>query len=349
MQREHRANNRNATAKGDAGDRRRKRLRVLTWHVHGNYLYYLTQTPHDFYLVTKPGNPPGYAGAGGALPWGSNVHEVPYDQVGDRDFDCIVYQQRSHYEVDRLTMLTPQQRELPRVYIEHDPPQQHPTDTLHWVQDSDALLVHVTHYNCLMWGAGMTPTRVIEHGVKVPEGVQYTGELARGITVINHLKQRGRRLGADIFAYAETRLPLDLVGMDAESAGGIGEISNLELAAFTARYRFFFNPIRYTSLGLAIIEAMTIGMPIVGLATTELATVIENNVNGFVSTEPDALIDVMQRLLDDPATARRWGKAAQRTARARFGIDRFAQDWDEALTAITSSSLNAHSDSKESR
>ena len=24
------------------------RLRILTWHVHGNYLYYLTQVPHEF-------------------------------------------------------------------------------------------------------------------------------------------------------------------------------------------------------------------------------------------------------------------------------------------------------------
>ena len=33
---------------------RQRRLRILTWHVHGNYLYYLTQVPHDFYLVTSP-------------------------------------------------------------------------------------------------------------------------------------------------------------------------------------------------------------------------------------------------------------------------------------------------------
>jgi hypothetical protein len=46
-----------------------RRLRLLTWHVHGNCLYYLTQTPHDFYLVTKPGNPPGYAGKTGVVPW----------------------------------------------------------------------------------------------------------------------------------------------------------------------------------------------------------------------------------------------------------------------------------------
>ena len=40
----------------------RKRLRVLTWHVHGNYLYYLSQAPHEFFIVTKPHDPPGYAG-----------------------------------------------------------------------------------------------------------------------------------------------------------------------------------------------------------------------------------------------------------------------------------------------
>jgi hypothetical protein len=39
-----------------------RRLRVLTWHIHGNYLYYLTHAHHDFYLVTKPGHPPGYVG-----------------------------------------------------------------------------------------------------------------------------------------------------------------------------------------------------------------------------------------------------------------------------------------------
>jgi len=43
-----------------------------------------------------------------------------------------------------------------------------------------------------------------------------------------------------------------------------------------AEYRFFFNPVRYTSLPLAVCEAMTIGMPIVGLATTELVSVIRN-------------------------------------------------------------------------
>lgn len=312
-----------------------RRLRVLTWHVHGNYLYYLTQAPHDFYLVTKPGNPPGYAGKVGVLPWRDNVHEINADDVPDQEFDVVLYQHRTHWEHDREHVLSDAQRRLPRIYIEHDPPQENPFQQWHWVDDPDTLLVHVTHFNQLMWDCGVTPTRVIEHGVVVPEGVRYSGELERGIVVVNHLAQRGRRLGADVFADLRTRVPLDLVGMDAQRLDGIGEIGNLDLAAFAARYRFFFNPIRWTSLGLAIVEAMTIGMPIVGLATTELATVIRNGENGFVHTDINALVDGMHELLLDPAQARRLGEGARRTALERFHIDRFAQDWHDALLQVT--------------
>ena len=312
----------------------RRPLRVLTWHVHGNYLYYLTQTPHEFHLVTRPGHPPGYAGKVGVLPWGGNVHEIDADDVRKQDFDIVLYQHKRHWDNDREHLLSPAQQRLPRVYIEHDPPQDHPFEQRHWVDDSETLLVHVTHFNQLMWDCGTTPTQVIEHGVVVPPGVRHTGELERGIVVVNHLAQRGRRLGADIFETTRARVPLDLVGMDAERLGGIGEIGNLDLAAFTARYRFFFNPIRWTSLGLAIVEAMTIGMPIICLATTELATVIRNGENGFIHTDVDNLVEAMTALLRDPAQARRLGDGARRTALERFHIDRFAHDWNDTLLRV---------------
>lgn len=312
-----------------------RRLRVLTWHVHGNYLYYLTQVPHDFFLLTRPGNPPGYAGKVGVLPWGDNVHEVGADEVAKQRFDVILYQHRTQWDDDRLHLLSEAQQRLPRIYLEHDPPQENPFQQWHWVDDPGTQLVHVTHFNQLMWDCGATPTRVIEHGVVVPEGVNYSGELERGIVVVNHLAQRGRRLGADVFAETRTRVPLDLVGMDAQRLDGIGELRNLELAAFAARYRFLFNPIRWTSLGLAIVEAMTIGMPIVGLATTELVTVIRNGENGFVHTDVDALVDAMNDLLRDPTEARRLGDGARRTAQERFHIDRFVQDWHDVLLQVT--------------
>jgi hypothetical protein len=312
-----------------------KRLRILTWHVHGNYLYYLTQAPHDFYLVTKPGHPPGYGGRTGALPWGENVREVAYDRVASLQVDCVLYQHKTHYFADRLHVLSEPQRRLPRIYLEHDPPQDNPFAQLHWAQDAGLKLVHVTQFNRLMWDSGITPATVVEHGVLIPDGAKYTGELPKGIVVVNHLRERGRRLGNDVFAAVRTRVPLDLAGMDAESLGGVGEIPNPELPAYMARYRFFFNPIRWTSLGLAVIEAMTVGMPIVGLATAELATIIRSGENGYVDADPDRLCSVMQMLLDRPALAAEWGQKARRTAEQRFSIARFVADWNRVFGEVT--------------
>src|SRR5205814_5646944 len=251
-------------------------------------------------------------------------------------FDCIVFQKREHYAQDQHQILTEAQRRLPRIYLEHDPPQEHPTNTRHPVQDTQTLLVHVTHFNALMWDSGVTPNRVIEHGVVMPDAVCYTGEIERGIAVVNHLQRRGRRLGADIYAEVSAQVPLTLIGMDAETAGGLGEVRNVELPAFVARYRFLFNPIRYTSLGLAVVEAMMVGSPIVALATTEMPTVIANRVNGFAATNVAELIAVMRELLAAPALARPWGEASRRYARQRFGNGRVVDDWLAAIDEVTS-------------
>jgi hypothetical protein len=309
-------------------------LRVLTWHVHGNYLLYLSQARVEFYLPVAPDRP-GHGGRGNSFPFSDRVREVAVEQLRDLEFDCVLFQSRQNYLVDQHEILTEAQRSLPRIYLEHDPPQEHPTNTRHPVDDPGILLVHVTPFNALMWDSGRTPTRVIEHGVFVPHDARYSGELDRGLVVVNHLKRRGRRLGADVFERVRNEVPLDLVGMDAESMGGLGEIAPSELARFAARYRFFFNPIRYTSLGLAVIEAMMIGLPVIGLATTELATVIENGVSGFIATDPGRLVEPMRGLLADSRGARRLGEHARRTALERFSIRRFAHDWENAFRTVT--------------
>jgi len=312
-----------------------RRLRILTWHVHGNYLWYLSHVPHDIFLPVRAGGGDGYGGRGASFPWSDNVYEVPAEAVHDLDVDVVLTQSHRNWDEDRLALLSPAQLRLPHVHIEHDPPRSSPTDTRHPIDDPDVLLVHVTAFNRLMWDSGRTPTRVIEHGVVVPEGVRYTGETERGVVVVNGLAKRGRRLGADVFEQVRAHVPLDLVGMQSEDLGGLGEVPPTRLAAFVARYRFFFNPIRWTSLGLAVCEAMTIGLPIVALATTEMVTVVEDGVSGFVATDVGRLVGDMHRLLRDPCLAAEMGRAARRTALDRFSIGRFVGDWDDALHEVT--------------
>jgi glycosyltransferase involved in cell wall biosynthesis len=317
-----------------------RRLKILTWHTHGSYLLYLTQTPHDFYVLTKQGRPPGYGGRGGHLPFGPNVHDLPVEETAGQDLDCIVFQDDHQYLEDQHRYLSAAQRRLPKIYIEHDPPRQNPTEEAHIVSDPNAMVVHVTHFNRLMWHT-LAPTRVIDHGVIAPQ-VEYSGELERGLVVVNNIAKRGRRLGGDLFREARKRVPLDLVGMGADEAGGIGEVLHHDLPGFAARYRFLFNPIRYTSMGLAVIEAMMVGLPVVALATTEMTTVIRDGHNGFIDTDLDRLVDLMNLLLKDRALAAHLGENARRTALERFNIERFVRDWNQVFAEVTGTKAQRH-------
>jgi glycosyltransferase involved in cell wall biosynthesis len=128
--------------------------------------------------------------------------------------------------------------------------------------------------------------------------------------------------------------------MKSEDLGGLGEIQNQKLASFEARYRFFFNPIRYTSLGLAVLEAMMVGMPVVGLATTEMVTVIKNGFSGYVDTNVETLIEVMKELIVNPEEAERLGNGARETALERFNIQRFSRDWDDIIRLVAGNSTS---------
>jgi glycosyltransferase involved in cell wall biosynthesis len=312
-----------------------RRLRILTWHVHGNYLFNLTQVPHDFYLVRDEERSTHHTGRSGTLPWGENVHDAPVERIRDMQFDVILFQSRQAWAADQHVLLSDAQRALPRIYLEHDPPQNHPTNTPHWVFDRNVLLVHVTHFNALMWDSGMTPTRVIEHGVQPLCEARYDGTLERGIVVVNNIDRRGRRLGLDVHETVSRQVPLRLVGMGSERIGGDGEIAQQQLPQVMAQHRFFFNPIRYTSLGLAVIEAMLVGLPVVALATTELASVIRDGESGCVDTRLPRLVEAMHRMLREPGWARELGEAARRMARERFHISRFVRDWESAFAEVT--------------
>jgi glycosyltransferase involved in cell wall biosynthesis len=316
--------------------------RVLTWHVHGAYLYYLARCGHDLFIpVQRDGG--GYPGRTPSYDWPDNVHEVDADAIHELDLDVVLCQVRQNWERDRFAVLSKAQRRLPVVYLEHDPPREHPTDTRHWVDDATARIVHVTHFNRLMWDNGATPTTVIEHGVPVPARSIYSGELPRGVVVVNGLDWRGRRLGLDLFLEARQSVPLDLIGIGSEKLGGLGEVPAREVQRFVSRYRFMYSPIRYTSLGLSQLEAMGAGCPVVALATTEVVEAIENGISGYVSTNPAELIDRMHELLAKPELARELGLRARAKVSMRYGIDRFADDW---RTFLAGSTLEASSQSR---
>jgi glycosyltransferase involved in cell wall biosynthesis len=121
--------------------------------------------------------------------------------------------------------------------------------------------------------------------------------------------------------------------MDAPALGG-DDLPQADLHAEMARRRVYLHPIRWTSLGLSLLEAMHLGMPVVVLGTTEAFEAVPPEA-GAVSTRLDVLEEALRRLVADPEEARERGAAARAAALARYGLDRFLADWDEVLARVT--------------
>jgi hypothetical protein len=308
-----------------------RKLSILIWQIHGSYLNTLVQAPHRFYLPTKPGKPEGYGGRGPTYLWSPDTIEVPVEDVRDLDLDLVIYQTQKNFFEDAPEILTPEQRALPAIYLEHNSPQGRINEMVHPINDPGILLVHVTHFNDLFWDCRETPTCVIDHAV-MPTNGDYAGELEKGVSLVNDMPRRKRVVGGDVFARARSEVPLDLFGFNSkEVVGGFGDLPQAEVHERMKAYRFYFNPIRYTSLPLSVLEAMEIGLPVVALSTTELVTVIKDGENGFIDTNVEKLIRRMRELLINPHEARRIGEAGRRTVRERFNLERFIAEWEAAF------------------
>jgi glycosyltransferase involved in cell wall biosynthesis len=100
-----------------------------------------------------------------------------------------------------------------------------------------------------------------------------------------------------------------------------------------ARRRVYLHTTRWTSLGLSLIEAMHLGLPVVAVATTEAFRAVPPGA-GMVSTDVDELASALRELVHDPVRAREAGLVARASALQRFGLKRFLDDWDALLERV---------------
>jgi hypothetical protein len=306
-------------------------MRVLLWHVHGSWTTSFVQGVHDYVVPVVADRGADGRGRARTWDWPASVQERAPHELADEHFDVVVLQRPHELEdlCERWTRRRPG-RDVPAVYLEHNAPQGAINDMRHPAADRDDLLIaHVTHFNELFWDCGTTPTRVIEHGVVDP-GARYTGELPRAAVVINEARRRARVTGTDLLARFHDAAPIDLFGMDAGALGGHEDVPQDRMHDELARRRVYLHPIRWTSLGLSLIEAMHLGMPVVALATTEAPEAVPAGA-GVVSTSIEVLRGAVRGFVEDPDRAREAGLAARAAALERYGLRRFLADWDALL------------------
>ncbi len=321
-------------------------MRVLLWHVHGSWTTSLVQGPDEYLLPVAPGRGPEGRGRARTWDWPASAREVPLSLLGGEGIDVVVLQRPEDLALaERWTGRRPGV-DLPAVYVEHNTPTGPAVATRHPLADrTDIPVVHVTAFNRLVWDCGRAPTGVVEHGIVDP-GPRYTGERARLGVVVNEPVRRWRVAGTDVVLDVAARVPVDVYGMGMAALAEVAaqhpgadlelhdDVPQDAMHDLLARDRAYLHPYRWTSLGLSLLEAMALGMPVLALAATAAPEAVRPAA-GLVTADVDALVATAQRWLADPDEARERGAAARAHVLARHGLDRFLTDWQAQLKEVT--------------
>jgi glycosyltransferase involved in cell wall biosynthesis len=285
-------------------------MRILAWHVHGSWMTAFVHSRHEVLVPVTPDRGPDGLGRATTYAWPGRVREVPPEEIADRvaagDLDVVVLQRPRHPLADR--------RDLP--------------------------IVHVTPFNAAMWDNGDAPVRVVEHGIPDP-GLLWSGSLESLAFTCNEPVRRARVAGTDIAAHVARSVPVHVYGMKTDGVesiittglAGAEELAQADLHKRMAEHRAYLHPYRWTSLGLALLEAMTLGMPVLALAATAAPEAVPAGA-GLVSADVDALAAHARALVADPELARAQGEVGRRHALERFGLERFLSDWDRLLEEV---------------
>jgi hypothetical protein len=315
-------------------------MRILLWHVHGSWMTAFVQGAHEYLVPVLPGRGPDGLGRARTWNWPSTVHERTPAQLRDEAIDVVILQRPEELDLVRRWLGREPGSDVPAIYLEHNTPEGSPCGQRHLLADQRKIsIVHVTGFNELYWDNGEAPAVVIEHGIVDP-GLRYTGELAAGAVVVNEPARRGRSVGADLVPRFAVDGPIDVFGMKtkeyAQSLGADSVTAYQDLFSQDAmhtelsRRRVYLHPMRWTSLGLSLIEAMQLGMPVVALAATEVIEAIPAGA-GVLSTSLDTLRAAFRTYLYEPEMARNDGAVGRAAALERYGLGRFLVDWDQLL------------------
>jgi hypothetical protein len=327
-------------------------LRILVWHVHGSWATALVAGRHRYLVPADPRRGPDGLGRPGTWQWPETAVEVDLASLVAEDVDVVLLQ-RPH-EADLLQRVTGIRvgSDVPAVYVEHNVPRGDVPDVRHPVAHrSDIPLVHVTATNAVLWDNGVAPVHVVEHGVPTP-AVRWSGELDRAATAVNDPVRRARVTGTDLLADVARVADLDVFGMRVGLLDGLLPVGprgrppslyedppQAVMHEAVARRGAYVHPCRWTSLGLSLLEAMAMGMPVVALAATDAWRAVPPG-TGLLATSGAELAAGVRRLLDDRPLAVELGAASAEHAARRYGLQRFLDDIDSVLGTVIGTPLD---------
>ena len=189
---------------------------------------------------------------------------------------------------------------------------------------------------------------IAAHGGDVPALVGTVGHLApiKGHDVFVRAAAilSARRRGVQFVVIGEDKSPQMSYRKSLESLVvelGLSEVVAMpgwrdDIPAALSSLTLFVSAARSEPFGLAIVEAMAAGLPVVAAASEGALEIIEDGVSGKLvpADDPEALAQAINDLLDDPHERSRLGRNALLAARERYSLQRMARDTERVYREV---------------
>ncbi|HEU4876094.1 MAG TPA: glycosyltransferase family 4 protein [Pyrinomonadaceae bacterium] len=122
---------------------------------------------------------------------------------------------------------------------------------------------------------------------------------------------------------------------------GLNEIVTMpgwrdDMPAVLSSLTLFVSAARSEPFGLAIVEAMAAGLPVIATASEGAMEIIEEGFSGKLVPvdDPEALAQAINYLLDNPLERSRLGRNALLASRERFSLARMARDTEQVYREV---------------
>lgn len=310
-----------------------RKLNILVGPTHEAYETQLCKTGHNFFSLQHPS----------FKKWDSKFRQVPNnyqilsgnsveEQIkADMVFD-IVLSQNKFGQFQILSQIA-KSFNIPLVSLEHTLP------VPQWSnKHRDALKnmrgkfnVFISEMSVPEWGFDMRDpyVRIIHHGIDVNQFNGWQGGDKKILTVCNDYINRRWCCGFDIWQQVTQGLPINPVG----STPGLSQPAK-DLDDLILKYKqcsVFFNTSTISPIPTALLEAASVGCPIVTTSTCLIPSFFKNGVNAIVSNDLQQLRLGLIDLLNNPDKARKLGEEARQTILKYFSEDSFVSNWDQIL------------------
>ncbi len=311
------------------------RLNILCINEDESFQAILAETNHMFYFLQLPQS----------KPWDKMIRPIPSncsllhgkeanDQLKqDIQFDIILCQNR----MTQFPLLYKIAKQLscPIMIAENSlsVPEMNPFEVEALQNQPYNTNVFHSEFLTNSWGFEETDddTFVIPYGVDTNLFDGWMGGDGKILTIVNNYAQRSSVTGFDTWTEVTKGLPTNQIG---DKRGSPKQTKNLgELLSLYKNASVFLNTSAWISCPKTILEAMSVGCPIVTTATTSLSDIIKDGVNGYISHNPDELREKLIFLLENPEKGLELGMKARETIKENFGIETFVSSFNNAFEA----------------